>query len=155
VARLGRQRTQESRERAAAIVELRRQRVAVIDIAAQFSISPSRVSQIYMQTLREIPAMAVAELRAEDAVLIDDAINDLLEIARDHTRPRTAVEAWTSIRGFMERRGRMMGSDAPSRIEVSDATDQAIRKLAADLAGGLGELERGGETAPAGDAAAG
>jgi hypothetical protein len=51
------------------------------------------------------------------------------------------------------RRATLTGMDAPVKVEVSDATDQAIRALAAELAAGVGELEPGREAAAAGDPA--
>lgn len=53
------------------------------------------------------------------------------------------------------RRATLTGMDAPVKVEVSDATDQAIRALAAELASGrVGVMEPGGETAAAADAPA-
>lgn len=54
-----------------------------------------------------------------------------------------------------QRRATLTGMDAPARIEVSDATSQAILALAADLAGGVGAVEPGGEAAAPGDPEAG
>lgn len=53
------------------------------------------------------------------------------------------------------RRATLQGLDAPVKVEVSDATDQAIRDLAAELAAGVGDMEPGREAAPAGNPAPG
>lgn len=54
-----------------------------------------------------------------------------------------------------DRRAKLLGMDAPARIEVSDATDQAIRALAAELAAGVGDMEPGGTAETARGAEAG
>lgn len=95
----GRRRTPAQAERMRQIVELRRRRVPVSEIAAQLGITPGRVSQIYSDALRELPAASVAEHRAEETALADDAVRALLGIAgSDKASPRTRVEAWSSIR---------------------------------------------------------
>src|ERR1039457_565926 len=70
-------------------------------------------------------------------MLIDDAIADLLPIARDHTRPRSAVEAWNAIRGWADRKARLLGLDAPARSKVEVITeemvDAEIRRLETEM----------------------
>jgi len=53
------------------------------------------------------------------------------------------------------RRARLLGLDAPVKIEVSDEVDAEIARLAAELAAGVGGMEPGRETQAAGDPAAG
>lgn len=67
------------------------------------------------------------------------------------------LNAIDRILRISERRARLLGLDAPARIEVSDATDEAIRRLAEQLAAspGVGDVERGGETEAAGNPPAG
>lgn len=124
-------------ERLAQVVALRRRRLTQDEIARRMGISQQRVSQLYRQALAEIPASQIEEHRAEELMLIDDAIADLMPIARDHDRPRSAVEAWNAIRGWAERKARLLGLDAPTRnaIEVitSDMVDAEIARLEAEL----------------------
>ena len=123
-------------ERMAQIVAMRRQRMTQADIAAKLGISQQRVSQLYQRALAEIPAYQVDEHRAEELLLIDDAISALLEIAKNYdTSARTAVEAWTSIRGWAERKARLLGLDAPARHEfiTIDAIDRELAALHAQL----------------------
>lgn len=105
------------------------------EIGKRMGISRQRAQQLYAQALAEIPAAQVEEHRVEELMLIDDAISDLLGLARDHDRPRTAVEAWNSIRGWAERKARLLGLDAPERHEYIslDAIDREIAKLNAQL----------------------
>ena len=130
-------RTPAAAERLADVVALRRQRLTQADIARQLGISQQRVSQLYAQALAEVPAAQVAEHRAEELMLIDDAIADLLPIARDHTRPRSAVEAWNAIRGWADRKARLLGLDAPARSKVEVITeemvDAEIRRLETEM----------------------
>jgi hypothetical protein len=129
------QRTAEQAERRAQVVGLRRQRLSMAEIGKRMGISRQRAQQLYAQALAEIPAAQVEEHRAEELMLIDDAISDLLDLARDHDRPRTAVEAWNSIRGWAERKARLLGLDAPERHEYIslDAIDREIAKLNAQM----------------------
>lgn len=122
-------------ERRAHVVGLRRQRCSFAEIAQQLGISQTRAFQIYREALAAIPAQNVEEHRAEELALIDDAIADLLPVARNHDQPRTAVEAWNAIRGWAERKAKLLGLDAPAKVEVLtlDAIDAEIRKLSAEL----------------------
>lgn len=126
-----RQLTPAQAERLAEVVSLRRQRLTQDEIARRLGISQQRVSQLYSQALAAFPAQQVDEHRAEELLLIDDAISDLLPVARDHDRPRTAVEAWSAIRGWAERKAKLLGLDAPTRSEVItiDAIDAEIARL--------------------------
>jgi len=110
-------------ERRAQVVALRRRRATFADIGRALGITKQRAHQLYEQALAEIPAQHLEEHRAEELVLIDDAIAALMRIARDSsTTPRTAVEAWTSVKGWAERKARLLGLDAPARhrIDVLD-----------------------------------
>jgi hypothetical protein len=148
----GRRRTAEQAERIRQIIELRRQRVPVHEIAERFGVTPGRISQLYGQALREIPAASVEMHRAEEIALADDATRALLQLAGDDdVTPRTRIEAWTSARGWAEHKARVIGLNAPTKVEVSDGADADIRAVAARL----GVLEPGGEAEAAGDAEAG
>lgn len=90
-----------------------------------------------------------------DAVL-RDASGDAIPVFEDIEDDAPVLAAVDRLVRIAARRATLTGMDAPQRIEVSDATDQAIRALAAELASGrVGDVEPGGETAAAGHAAAG
>jgi hypothetical protein len=59
--------------------------------------------------------------------LIDDAIADLLPVARDHSRVRYSVEAWGCICRWSERKARLLGLDAPVKKAISILTDDAVQ----------------------------
>lgn len=125
-------------ERRAQVVALRRRRATFADIGRALGISKQRAHQLYEQALAEIPAQQLSEHRAEELILIDDATRDLMRIARDEaTSPRTAVEAWNAIKGWAERKARLLGLDAPARHRVdvitSDMIEQEIARLEAEL----------------------
>ncbi|MGH3408116.1 MAG: sigma factor-like helix-turn-helix DNA-binding protein [Streptosporangiaceae bacterium] len=132
-------RTPEQAERLRQIVQMRRAHFGQDQIAAKLGISQQRVSQLYKQALTEVPAQDIEEHRAEELILIDDAIRNLLRIAMDlSTSPRTRVEAWNAIRGWSDRKARLLGLDAParSRVEVitEDVIDAEIRRLETEIA---------------------
>lgn len=123
-------------ERAARIVEMRRRRMSYTEIGAYENISPQRVGQIYRKALADIPVNAVEEHRAEETELIDMAINRLLVLANDgDVYPKDRVEAWNSIRGWAERKAKLLGLDAPTKHEVVtiDAVDREIARLTGEL----------------------
>jgi hypothetical protein len=123
-------------ERRAQVVALRRRRATFDQIGRTLGISRQRAHQLYSQALAEAPAPQLDEHRTEELILIDDAIRDLMKIARDSgTTPRTAVEAWTSIRGWAERKAKQLGLDAPTRHEVRqiDAIDARLFELAEQM----------------------
>ena len=134
------------------MVELRRQRMQFEEIGALVGISKQAAWKLYQTALAEIPAASVAAHRAEELVLVDDAISSLLGIIQDRdVSPRTRVEAWNSARGWAEHKARLVGLNAPVKVEVSDAVDAELQRLAARL----GVLEPGGEAEAPGDAEAG
>ncbi len=122
-------------ERRAQVVALRRRRATFEQIGRALGISKERAWKLYQEALAQIPAPHVEEHRAEELMLIDDAISDLLKIARNHERPVSAVEAWNSIRGWAERKAKLLGLDAPTRFEhlTIDAIDAEIRMLKAEM----------------------
>lgn len=121
-------------ERMARIVGLRRARASWRDIADELGLSIARVRELYARALVEAPVAEVDEHRAEELVLYDDAVAELLTIARDAAvSARTRVEAWTSIRGWAERKARLLGLDAPTQVVTLDAVDAEIARLSAEL----------------------
>ena len=135
---MGGGRSMETAERMAEIVRLRRARVPQAEIARQLGISQQRVSQLYQRALREIPAGNLAEYRAEELDLIDTATRGLLRLAHDPAvSPRTRVEAWSVLRGWADRRARLLGLDAPAQARVQviteDMVDAEIARLTAEI----------------------
>lgn len=116
--RPGDDRAIEAAERRARVVALRRQRRTFADIGNELGVSAQRAHQLYWEAVEEVPAAEVHQHRAEELILIDDAIADLLMLAKSHRQPRTAVEAWNSIRGWAERKAKLLGLDAPTRAEI-------------------------------------
>lgn len=139
-------------ERRARVVQLRRRRVTFAEIGRLEGISEQRAWQVYQEALKAIPAPHLAEHRAEELILIDDAQRALMTIAADReVSPRTRVEAWNSVRGWAEHKARILGMNAALKVEVSDAIEAEIERLAAELAA----VEPGRETAAPRNAEAG
>jgi transcriptional regulator with XRE-family HTH domain len=134
---MARRMTPSQADRLAQVVEMRRQRLTQDEIARRLGISQPRVSQLYSKALAMIPAAHVEEARAEELLLIEDALSALLVIARDeHTSPRTKVEAWTGARGWSERRSKLLGLDAPDRHEylAISEIDRQLEELKLEMA---------------------
>jgi hypothetical protein len=130
-------------ERRARVVELRRRRLSFVEIGREMGVTGQRAFAIYREALAAIPAQQVEEHRAEELALIDQAIRDLLPLAENHERPRSAIEAWNAIRGWAERKAKLLGLDAPARVEVLtlDAIDAEIRKLQAEFASAPADVD--------------
>jgi hypothetical protein len=138
------QATMAAAERRAQVVELKRLKLSFAEIGRQLGITGQAAGRLYREALAQVPRMAVEEHRVEELELIDTAIHQLMKIATDATvTPRTKVEAWTSIRGWTERKSKLLGLDAPSRHEVIslDAIDAEIAELTRALAGGTEAAE--------------
>src|SRR4051812_24746402 len=100
-------------ERRAAIITMRTEREPWAVIAGRFGISVARAHQIYLEALDAVPSRAVEVHRAEGDQLADEAIRDLLTIARDNeVTPRSRTEAWRCILSWLERVAKMHGIDA-------------------------------------------
>jgi hypothetical protein len=100
----------------ALVLQLRRRRVPFDDIAKHLGITTAQANEFYSIAVAALPAVDRAEYLAEEMMLADDAIRDLLTIARDHAKSaRTSVEAWNSIRGWAEHKARMAGLDRPEQ----------------------------------------
>lgn len=130
------QRTIEDQERRAQVVAMRRARLSFAEIGRRLDISGQRAGQLYRLALAEVPAQQIEEHRAEELDLIDTAVNRLLALAADGSvSPRTRIEAWNSIRGWAERKAKLLGLDAPTKHEVVtlDAIDREIARLSAEL----------------------
>lgn len=139
----------EAAEQRALVVAFRRRRMTFAEIGAELGVTAQRAHQIYVAALKAVPALEVEQHRAEELTLIDDAIADLFPLATDHDRPRTAVEAWNSIRGWAERKAKLLGLDVPVRadIMVHEVTQQdlelqeMLREAAAMAAAQEAEIE--------------
>jgi hypothetical protein len=135
--------TPASAARRVEVIKMRRARLTFAQIGDRLGISQQRAGQIYRAALSDIPAQQVDEHRAEELELIDTAVNRLMSIAADpETSPRTRVEAWSAIRGWSERKSKLLGLDSPSKHDVItlDAINAEIEKLAAELAAGSDDL---------------
>jgi hypothetical protein len=108
-------------ERRARVIELRRQGLTFAEIGHECGFSTQRAHEVYLEALKAIPAREVDQYRAEALDLIHAAIEDLLPIARDHTQPRTSVEAWSQLRAWLERLAKTTGSDASTKIDATVA----------------------------------
>jgi hypothetical protein len=64
----------------------------------------------------------------------DRATRELLILAEvPNVNPRTKVEAWNAVRGWAERKAKLLGLDAPTRTQATvvtaDMFDQALKEL--------------------------
>ena len=75
-------------ERRAEVVRLRRSRASFDEIGRALGVSRQRAWSIYQKALGEIPAAQLEEHLAEELALVDDAIADLMPLARDHAPSR-------------------------------------------------------------------
>jgi hypothetical protein len=124
------------------VAELRRNRMPFHEIAKVInrefggSCSKQYAWELYQQVLTEYPSSQVDELRTEQQILIDDAIQNLLTIAMSEQESgRTRVEAWNSIRGWLEQQAKVFGLNAPIKSEVLTLSqvDMEIMKLEREL----------------------
>jgi hypothetical protein len=133
-----RRRTPESAARRVRVVKLRRNRWTWDAIGADLGVSAQRAHQLYSAALAEVPVAQVEAHRAEETDLIDRATRELLALAEDsNVNPRTKVEAWNSLRGWAERKAKLLGLDAPTQTQatvVSASTfDQALKELEQEM----------------------
>lgn len=154
------QRTLEGETLRAEIVALRRQRLSQQEIARRLGISQQRVSQLYRQTLAEIPAQQVDEHRLEDLEQLDYLASKAIEVLeRQHVTVSNGrvvslndepieddapvLAAIAALLKVQERKAKLLGLDAPTKHEVVtlDAIDAEIARLNAELAGGTAVAE--------------
>lgn len=136
----------ETAERRARVIELRRGGLTFAEIGHECGFSTQRAHEVYLEALKAIPAREVDQYRAEALDIIHAAIEDLLPIARNHTQPRTSVEAWSQLRAWVERLAKTIGFDASAKIDatVTDATRQneAFHQLMLEAAGVAAAVEQ-------------
>jgi ribosomal protein L15E len=124
-------------ERRAQVVRMRSARLSFAEIGRRLGITAQRAGVIYRRALQEIPRADVDEHRAEELEFIDLAVNRLITIAMDkEVSARTRVEAWNAIRGWTERKAKLLGLDAPTKHEVltMDGIEAEIRRLEREIA---------------------
>lgn len=122
-----RRRTLESAARRARVVELRRARWYWSDIGVDLGITAQGAQQLYSAALADAPVAQIEEHRAEERELVDTATRELLELACDRdVTPRTRIEAWTAMRGWAERKARLLGLDAPTKVSASVITLEQV-----------------------------
>lgn len=126
----------EAAKRRAQVVALRRERLTFAQIGERMGFSTQRAHELYQRAIAEAPVRQVDEHRAEEVELIDTAIRDLLLVAGDHSDPRSSVAAWNAIRGWAERKAKLLGLDAPLKVQALtlDVIDAEIARLEAELA---------------------
>lgn len=130
----------EKAARQARVVQMRRARATWDQISMAVGVSGPQCHRIYQEALAKNPltAIQVDEHRLEETELIDAASRSLLGIALDRdVSARTRVEAWNSVRGWAERKAKLLGLDCPTTIQVTtiDALDAQIAALEVELAG--------------------
>lgn len=134
-------------EKRAQVVAMRRERASFEEIGRALGVSKQRVHAIYKKALAEIPAGEVEEHRAEQLALIDAAIRDLLPLARDHSRPRSAVESWNAIARYIELEARLLDlfPAVKSRVQVitEDMVQAEIERLSAEITSKGAEIPSG------------
>lgn len=117
------------------IVELRRHRLSWDEIGKSVGCSAYTARMRYRELMARIPAQSIDEHRAEELVLYDDAVADLMIIARNpEVSSRSRVEAWSTIRAWCERKAKLLGLDAPQQTITVDLVDQEINKLMTEIA---------------------
>lgn len=122
----------------AKVVQLRRAKTPWDQIGKHIDRTAARAHQIYQEALTHNPltSIQVDEHRVEATEIADLAVQHLMLIATSSSvTARTRVEAWSAMRGWEERRAKLLGTDAPTRHEVVtlDALDAQIRELEAEL----------------------
>jgi hypothetical protein len=168
--RAGYQPSPEVAARRAKVLERRTEQIPYAAIAAELGVNESTIRTDYQRALealkaeqdgqarfnvaRQLAALDVAE-RAAWKVLRKDHIHvQHGKIVRHESGEPVlddapVLNAIDRILKISERRARLLGLDAPTRIEVSDAVDAELAALAARLAGmepeGEAEAPRGAE----------
>jgi hypothetical protein len=158
--------------RRARVLASRTEQIPYAEIAAAESISEGTARMDYARALEQLKAEQDSQAKfnvARQLAALDTAERAAwLVLRKDHIHVQhgkivrhesgepvlddgPVLNAIDRILKISERRARLLGLDAPAKIEVSDATDQAIRDLAAQLAAGVGDVEPAGEGPPAGD----
>jgi DNA-binding transcriptional MerR regulator len=127
---MARRATEETQERRAEVVRLRRRGVSFEDIGDALGVTKQRAHQIYRAALDEIPAQEVAEYRAEQAERLDEMLRKAYEVLeRKHITVNNGkviylgeepmeddaptLMAIKTILQIEERRAKLLGLDTP------------------------------------------
>lgn len=164
-------------ERRARVLQLRIKHRTYAEIGATLGISPKLAELDHRRALADLTreqstqAATMRDVELERLGAIERAAWEVL--GRDHIYVQhgkivcfedgtpvpddaPVLQSVDRILRISERRARLLGLDAPARIEVSDARRAEIERLASELASaGLGDVESGGTEPAAGHAAAG
>lgn len=128
---------EDSAERDADLMRLRRQGKTFAQIGAELGFSKQYAHRRYTELLKEIPGQEIAEYRREQEERLDGLLREAHSVlARDHIHvsqgrvvrdehgqpilddgPKLA--AIREIRAIEERRARLLGLDAPTKTEVT------------------------------------
>jgi len=120
------------------------------EAAAQLDATTAKARELELLRLAAMEREAWAVLRRRHIVIQQGKV---VRDEDDNTIEDDApvLQAIDRLERISARRARMLGLDAPAKVEVSGEVDDAI----AALASRLGAVEPGGEAQAAGDAAAG
>lgn len=137
----------EAIQREAVVIQLIAEGLTFNEVAARFGVTSQRIRQIWARGLKRLPAADLEQHRENHIQLTRTAIRELLVEARNpNNSPRTRVESWSTIRGYLEREARVLGIDRPTRKEITVITesdvDSAIQQLSAELELSQARLDR-------------
>lgn len=126
-------------ERQAQVVQWHADGMSFPAIGRELGVTPQRAHQIFKRALEKLPAAGLEEHRARHLALTQACIREQLDLARDQqVSPRTRIEAYSGVRGYLEREASLLGLNAPVRKEITVLTDDvisaAIERLKADAA---------------------
>lgn len=93
--------------------------------------------------------------RDEDGIERLDPDGKVIPVFEELEDDAPILQAVDRLERISARRARLLGLDAPVKVEVSDEVDAEITRLAAELAAGVGNLDAPREAEAAGDPAAG
>lgn len=163
-------RSAEVAERRARVLQLRIEHHSYAEIGRQLRISPKLAELDYRRALADLKheqdehAATARNIEVGRLGAIEHAAWEVLRrkhitvqhghiVRTDTGEPvednAPVLQAIDRILRISERRARLLGMDAPQRIEVDDARRAEIKRLAAELAAaGVGDLEPGGTGTP-------
>lgn len=117
-------------------MELRRDGNSYRAIAEQLDVSVATAHASVQRALKTIRKENAETVRALELQRLDDSLMVALDI-RDNplTRDDIRLQAIATIVRLQERRSKLEGLDAPTKIEhrITDSVDAAIEQLAAEL----------------------
>ena len=121
-----------AREREARALQLRKAGASFEQIGRALGVSTPRAWRIFQRGLARVVHEPAEELRQLEALRLDGLLTAMWPHAM-------AGKGWAVDRvlAIMQRRARLLGLDAPTRVNVitEDMIDAEIRRLEAELAG--------------------